>query len=271
MSYCNNLSRFTKSLYRFLTEAFSFGLGFSELGVTDHLVIDMARYASKTGDKSIEIYKTTWKTESIYGNDLDLFVENQHGTYNWYVLQAKVMSHNGAFKDLNYNHNAPIQQWDKLLKHESKYGSKSYYLLYSGRSKINPTTSKPTRGDCLGFPTLEDLALGIVETKTIKHIRNNVLRPYGMLYFKHVFPNEIDSLRMIFCCRNSLPDTREYSRGKIDTGGYKKIYYKGDFVLDQRGSHDDHDIDDSGKNELATYRIIISKPIENNSSNVVNI
>ena len=92
MSHCNNIRQFSSAVYLFLTEVFSYRLTFSELGLTDHLLLDLARYSRLTGLRTVEIYKMSWRIESVYGNDIDLFIQNNSGTYNWYALQAKVMS-----------------------------------------------------------------------------------------------------------------------------------------------------------------------------------
>jgi hypothetical protein len=224
MSHCTNIRRFSTSVYNFLSEIFSYDLNFSELGLTDHFVLELVRYARTTVSQNVEIYKTTWPIESRYGNDIDLFIQNPAtGRYNWYALQAKVMSNNGAFEDISYKP-APIQQWDKLLDHEFTFGSKTFYLLYSGKSK-RPPRNLPTRSDCIGVPLINELGLGIVETLAMKSIRETSLTPYAKVYFRHVFPDHIDSIRKLFCCTNQLPQTsKQFSKMDISTRGYQTIY-----------------------------------------------
>lgn len=223
MTPCKYIGAFSCDVYDFLTDVFSYRLSFSEIGLTDHLMLALARYSSIDRDNTIEIYKTSWRTESVYGNDIDLFVQNNAGTFNWYALQAKVMSYNGAFKDLKFKRNSTAQQWDKLLLHESNFGSKTYYLLYSGKSRRPPTDS-PTRSDCIGIPSIEELGLGIVETQAISSIRASMTNSQ-QFFFRHVFPNQIDSIRKLFCCSDSLPQTtKQFKRADIDTKAYRKIY-----------------------------------------------
>ena len=83
MSKCNNIRDFSRAVFEFLSETFSYGLTFSELGMTDHLMLNIARYKRVTRDNSVEIYKLPWTIESSYGNDLDLLIENSNGTFNW--------------------------------------------------------------------------------------------------------------------------------------------------------------------------------------------
>lgn len=257
MSHCNNIRIFSTKVYHFLTGVFSNRLGFSEVGLTDHLVFSIVAYSNISGQQDVEIYKTTWPIESVYGNDIDLFVQNNSGTFNWYALQAKVMSYNGAFRDLNYDQAAPRQQWEKLLDHEAIFNSKTYYLLYSGQSLLRPPTVGPTRADCLGIPPIQELGVGIVETSVISNLRTNVLSHYSQLYFHHVFPDQIDSLRKLICCAGSLPrTTKQFNRTEIDTDGYQKIYLNNNDRKDSIENDDEKPT--SLKDGFAPVRIIMS-------------
>lgn len=211
-------------VYNFLTDVFKYKLNFSELGLTDHLLHHIIRHSHLSRQQNVEIYKMPWPVESVYGNDIDLFIQNSSGSFNWYALQAKVMSPNGAFSDIKTKP-IPVQQWDKLLDHEKTFGSKTYYLLYCGKSLKAPKTN-PTRTDCIGVPPIDEYGTGIVETNIIKSIRTTSLTPHANLYFRHVFPAYIDSLRKLFCCLNNLPSTtKQFDRNEISTDGYQKIHY----------------------------------------------
>lgn len=255
MPYCNNIRHFSSSVYNFLTEVFSYRLSFSEIGLTDHLMLDLARCSRMTGNNTVEIYKMPWTVETIYGNDIDLFIQNNTGTFNWYALQAKVMAFNGAFKDLKFNRLATSQQWDKLLLHETTFGSKTYYLLYSGQS-LRPPTGSPIRPDCIGIPSIDELGLGIVETQVIQSIRTTIIRPAQQLFFRHVFPNDIDSIRKLFCCSGSLPQTtKQFNRADIDTSGYQKIYFNNNDKIEDT----DEEIEKNNLKEgFAPIRIIVT-------------
>jgi hypothetical protein len=225
MSHCQNINYFSEAVYSFLSRVFRYQLSFSEIGLTDHLILNIAEYSNAHSLNNVEIFKIPWTIESVYGNDIDLFIQNASGKFNWYALQAKVMSYNGSFRDLK-NRSAVIgQQWDKLLDHEIDFGSKTYYLFYSGKS-LRPPNGLPTRNDCIGIPKIEELGLGIVDTSVIKNLREHVLTPYGFLYFKHIFPDHVDSLRKLFCCIDNLPKTpQQFTRSQIDTTGYQKIFF----------------------------------------------
>jgi hypothetical protein len=220
-THCDWARDFSGAVYFFLSEVFSFRLGFSELGMTDHFVFGLARYARSTGRTNVEIFKVPPNVESRFGHDMDLFIQNRSGTYNWYALQAKIMSFNGAFRDIRMK--SGQNQWTLLATHENTFGSKAYYLLYSGRPSIRPPTGSPTRSDCLGIPPIEELGLGIVAANEVGRIRQSLSRS-GQFFFRAVYPDHIDSIRKLLCCESAGPITiSQLTRPQIVTRGYMKI------------------------------------------------
>lgn len=255
MTHCNNIRKFSTTVYHFLTDVFMYNLNFSELGLTDHLLHHIIRYSNLSRQQDIEIYKMPWTVESVYGNDIDLFIQNSSGTFNWYALQAKVMSPNGAFSDIKIKP-IPVQQWDKLLSHEAKFGSKTFYLLYCGQSRRPPNTN-PTRPDCIGVPSIEEYGAAIVETNTIKSIRTIKLTRYANLYFRDVFPDNIDSLRKLFCCAGNLPTTyKQFNREEISADGYQKVYITDNNIKDDIS--EDNSQEGNLKEGFAPIRIVIT-------------
>jgi len=263
MPYCDKIREYSKEVYALLTEVFDYRLSYSELGLTDQLVLQIARWEYQMQSGQVEIYKTTWPIESVWGNDIDLFIQNSSGAYDWYALQAKVMSFNGAFKDLRYPWRSGRGQWDMLLEHEQEFGSKGFYLLYCGRSQAAPT-GVPTRSDCLGVPAIEELGLGIVDPQIIRNIRLNTLRHSQLFDFTQVFPDHIDSFRKLFCCdEERTRSVAQFQKEKIDIKGYRKIAYSPEEGL----SKDDLGVDDAkyyeelemDMRERARVRIIVSQ------------
>lgn len=253
MLHCNNIRQFSIAVYHFMTEIFSYRLTFSEIGLTDHFLLDLARYSRISKHNNLEIYKMPWTVESVYGNDIDLFIQNNLGTFNWYALQAKVMSFNGAFKDLKYKPSSKFQQWDKLLSHETTFGSKTYYLLYCGKFLSTPNTLT-TRNDCIGLSSMHELGLSIVETQVVKSIRTTINQSQ-QFYFKYVFPTKIDSIRKLFCCTSALPETtKKFQKWEIDTSGYQRIYSFNRNNFEDNGEQFENQTSESGK---APIRIIV--------------
>jgi hypothetical protein len=211
VTVCHHVSAFSTAVYQYLSQVFTYRLRMSEIGLTDHFIYSLVNFCTVHTIKNIRIYLTGTKVESIYGNDIDLFVQDADGLYVWLTFQAKVMSFNGAYQDITLKP-AP-NQWDKLLQHETDFDSKSYYLLYNGKSNKKRILT-PTRKDCRGIPAMEEYGLGIVETADLQSQR---LKKTGYIYFSDLFPNHMDSIRKIFCC--SLPPMgRKYARQDIETG-----------------------------------------------------
>ena len=224
MPYCNPIREFSSTVYWFLSDVFNHGLSFSELGLTDHFVLHIAKINRSLGLTDAEIYKATWKRESIYGNDLDLFIQNSSGTFNWYALQAKVMNSNGEYTDLKQK-NVIKQQWHKLQDHESSYGSKAFYLLYNGMFNSTMGNVVLKRGDCVGVPPIDELGLGIVDVNDICSLRVS-MTPSQPIHFNQLCPDYMDSIRKLFCCIETLPPTKkQYLREEINTTGYMESFH----------------------------------------------
>jgi hypothetical protein len=227
MSLCDHSRVFSARTYEYLSQVFAYRLGMAEIGITDIFTFQLVNYYNNTGINSARIYKTNWNQESKYGSDIDLFIQRADGKYNRFALQAKVMSFNGAYKDLKLKL-AP-NQWDKLLDHENKFSSKSFYLFYNGQPTIRPIKKVPTRPDCLGIPSIQELGLGIVETLIVKNIRETLPNPTGQIYMRHFFPDHMDSIRKLFCCDGGNFDIEElkgYDFKEIYTGApYKLIKF----------------------------------------------
>ncbi len=227
MSLCDLTRMFSRRTYKYLSRVFKNRLGMAEIGITDIFLFQIVDYCHNFGLTNVRMYKTNWKQEAKYGNDIDLFVQRRDGKYNRYALQSKIMSFNGAYKDLKLKR-AP-NQWDKLLDHESKFNSKSFYLFYNGQPVIRPTGTVPTRTDCLGIPPIQELGLGIVETRIVKAVRETLPNTTGQVYMRHFFPDQMDSIRKLFCCECSgynSNDLKGYEFKEIYTGApYKLIKF----------------------------------------------
>ncbi len=250
---------FSIRIYDYLSRVFRYRLGMAEIGITDIFLFQVVDYCHNSGLTNIRIYKTNWKHEAKYGNDIDLYVQRSDGKYNRYALQAKVMSFNGAYKDLKLKQ-AP-NQWDKLLEHESKFNSKSFYLFYNGQPAIQPIKTSPTRYDCIGIPSIQELGLGIVETLIVKDVRENLPHPTGLVYMRHFFPDYMDSIRKLFCCDGGS-DMRGYDIEEIYTGmPYKLIEYSEKEIKNDEDeiSEKEEEILNEIHSDIAPIRIIIDR------------
>ena len=219
MNICQRINSISNDFYIYLTRVFKYRLGMAEIGLTDIFLFAIIDYCHNKSLYNIKMYKTTWKTEAKYGNDIDLFIQRADGKYNRIALQAKVMSFNGAYKDLKLK--SVPNQWDNLLTHESLFNSKSFYLFYNGQPLTKPIKTKATRSDCIGIPLINELGLGIVETKIVKTVRESLVSKTGQVYMRHFFPDYMDSIRKLFCCEDgglNSDDLKGYDFDEIYTG-----------------------------------------------------
>lgn len=252
LNLCQYSSYLAQRVYRHLSDVFRYELSFSELGMTDHFILDLVRFSNRVGSATIKAYKTSWPVETAYGNDIDLFVGDGTGQYIWYALQAKVMSHEGEFNDLKIKVRGELHQWHKLLLHERLFGSQAFYLLYVGKSKTNFPSLRPTHGDCTGVAPIGDYGLSLVKAHDV---HTTVTRTTPMR-FSEVFPDYVEPLRSIFCCPRPLPSTaKKYTEDEIFTPAYRQIYAreKGDNSSRDYGAAD-HFLPDG----LAPLRILIN-------------
>lgn len=222
MSLCDYSSYLSQRVYRHLSDVFRYELSFSELGMTDHFILDLVRFTHRRSPATIKVYKTSWPVETAFGNDIDLFVGDGTGQYDWYALQAKVMSHEGEFNDLKVKVKGELHQWHKLLLHERLFGSQAFYLLYVGKSKTNFPPTRPTKQDCHGVVApIGDYGLSLVKALDIY---KTVTRTTPMK-FSDVFPDLVEPLRSIFCCPRPLPPTaKKYSEAEIFSPAYRQVY-----------------------------------------------
>jgi hypothetical protein len=191
---CRQIDLLSKSTYRYLSRVFKYELGIAEIGITDFLIFNIVDYCFKSSLSNVIIYKVNSYNESLHGNDIDLFIQRLDGKYNWFVLQAKVMSYNGNYKDLRKK--KPKSQWDNLLDHEKNKKSKSFYLFYNGKS-TKSTKRSILKSDCKGKYSVEDLGLGIVETSQVKIIKETRKRVENI---HEVLLDNMYSMRKLFCC-----------------------------------------------------------------------
>ncbi len=223
---CDFVNEKSKYTFNLLTDVFKYKLTYSEVGLTDSLIYELTKFIDDNAIRNIEIFKITSDLECLFGNDIDIFVQNSSSNYNWVVLQAKVLGHNGAYNDLIPKKQIP-QQWEKLLIHEKIFGSQAYYLLYSGQPKIRTKQVKgqSVKYDCKGNINFDEIGFGIVKADIIRNIRNAKTK-YQLLYLKDLFPNEMESLRKIFCSCNFFDENdniRTYSKAEVMSNLYSKI------------------------------------------------
>ncbi|WP_460585154.1 hypothetical protein [Hymenobacter arcticus] len=220
--------------------------------MTDLFVLDLVRFSHQIASFQVEVYKTSWPVEKPFGNDIDTFVQDATGHYDWYALQAKVMSHEGVFKDLKVKKPGTVEeQWHKLLLHEYLFGSQAFYLLYVGKSKTSFPTTPPIWSDCKGPASIADFGLTLVKALDIM----NTVASTSPMPFSDVFPSVAEPLRSLFCCPRKAPErATKFSKKDILPPAYKRVYARGKGDDPYRGyNHSDNFLPDG----FAPIRILI--------------
>ncbi|NOU16667.1 MAG: hypothetical protein HOO91_03825 [Bacteroidales bacterium] len=217
----NNLSI---CIFNYLGKVFAHKSRMSETGITDFLFNHIILSSVFTGN--IRLLKLKSNIESVFGNDLDLFVKVGTNQYKWFVFQAKVAEYTGAFNDLKKRNKLSFPQWYKLKIHQLLFDSQPYYLFYYGQSSIKSRKIKGNIGftDCMGNANYRELGLSAVELDEV--IKNRKGKGISQLtYFKDFFPNNVRAFRYFFC-QNGIDKTasRYYSLEEIiETRYYNEI------------------------------------------------
>lgn len=261
MNICDFIDNKSKDIFNFLTDVFHYKLTYSELGLTDLLVYELTKFIKTNSINNIDLLRITSDIECVFGNDLDIFIENYSKTYNWFVFQAKVLGPNGAYNDLKPKKKNP-QQWEKLKLHETVFGSKAYYLLYSGQPKIKTKqiSGQSIKSDCKGNFNFDNIGLGMVAADKILKIRSSK-RNSQNLYLNELFPNEMECLRNIICCGSKFKNVKTYNKSEILSPElYTKI-----LLSDFKDEHKNQIKNDNYFDDLLSYgasrtRIIINTP-----------
>jgi hypothetical protein len=217
----NNLSI---CIFNYLGKIFAQKSRMSETGITDFLFNHIILSSLFTGN--IRLLKLKSNIESVFGNDLDLFVKVAPNKYKWFVFQAKVAEYTGAFNDLKKKDKLGFPQWYKLRIHRQLFNSEPYYLFYYGQSSIK---SRQINGnidftDCMGNANYRELGLSAVELDKVIKKREGTGN-YQLTYFRDFFPNNVKAFRSFFC-QNGLDmnANRYYSLEEIiETRYYNEV------------------------------------------------
>ena len=196
----------------------------SETGITDYIYNHI--FLSSLSAKNVRIFKIKSNVESVFGNDLDLFIKDGENRYKWFVFQAKVMDYNGAFKDLKRKKKGSFPQWTKLQVHQKLFDSEPYYLFYCGQPK---TKTKQISGnirfkDFLGKANYRELGIAAVTLNDV--IKNRKGKGGASLtYFNEFFPKEIKAFRHFFSNKYLNTESNRYYELDeiIDNNYYNEI------------------------------------------------
>lgn len=126
---CHLFIRIAEEIWQHIIYNHNAGINVSEIGITKD-IIALIRTHFKTVP-NFGVWANPGFKESIYGSDIDIFVETNTGDFVWYALQAKALQLNGTYSDMAGIRNGEYQ-WQKLEKLEELSGCITKYLLYNG-------------------------------------------------------------------------------------------------------------------------------------------
>ena len=238
-----------------MSKVFMYNLKVSEIGLTNHLVFDITNFYASFPSKC-EVYSLHAINEHIRGADIDLFIQNSSGSYQYYMIQAKVMDYRGYYNDIaKWN---PKSQFLKLIKGAKKENALPLYLLYNGSTK-NSLNGEGKYGTSV-------VAAGEINKFRTNQRKVGYIHGQNKLYFDLIY-QYMEPYQNLFC--NGLegidlpPNKKE---NEIYTGfPYRKIQKNTDVnPLSEDGKNDYLEklsiIKEKG---LAPIRIIIKDNFEN--------
>lgn len=243
---CSLIRQYERVVWNYLTSVFSFGLKASEIGFTNDLIYRIVKfYGGRPLGCEVYAFNEDVK-EHLRGADIDLFIEeNGTGNYYHFMLQAKIISNNGRYNDIEpWSTRA---QFYKLIRAAHREGATPLYLFYNG----NTRTSSLIPG----------WGLSIVKAQDVKNFRlaqKSLLRkpkPTG----DDLYARSMKAFYVLFC---DLPDDLK-SRTTINGSN---IYKGHPYFRISRRSEPKEDVvaldQDSAKSiqerSLARFRIIIN-------------
>ncbi len=239
MTLQNYIEHISKLFYLRISDISSYQLSMAELGSTDYLIylLEKGRKRFPILREQFETYKSGQKKEKLFGHDFDFFIKNSKGTYYRFALQAKRMIHTGKYDDLvKKGKKGEKEQWEKLKEHELKFKSKAFYLLYNGIPFFRGKTinlSHTFKSDCLGELTIELLGLGLLEREFVEA----QMATKSSFSFQDVY-SYMDSLRLIFCCIDTLKGLHEYSKEEIK--GFKSSLKRFEEIRNQNDGKEEN-------------------------------
>ena len=241
---------FSNFLWKYMSDVFRYGLKISEIGVTNHLIFDITNFYQGF-NKSCEVYSWHAPNEKVRGADIDLFIQNKNGTYQFYMLQAKIMTYRGNYMDIKKW--SPNAQFIKLINAANQESALPLYLFYNG------STNNSYKGN-------QDFGISIVEAVKIRNYRLNqhktkYINTKITLDFDTLFNLNMQPFHNLFC--NGIKGVSLPSSIKEDDIYLGKPYHKISIINVEKDDLHDKDFENfenSGiikDKNLAPYRIII--------------
>jgi len=223
----HKINKLSILIFLYLSRIYGKKLRMSEVGITDFLFNHII--LTNSSKNQLKIFKLKSHLESVYGNDLDLFIKVGNNRYKWFVFQAKVMEYTGAFKDLKQKDKTSLPQWNKLKIHELLFDSEPYYLLYTGQPNISTKKikGKIKNSDCLGQANYRQLGLSVIELNDVIHNRKTK-NTSQLTYFNEFYPDKVKAFRCFFCPKGLDMQANRYYKLEeiINNNYYNEVNYE---------------------------------------------
>jgi hypothetical protein len=213
---CDLFKKIAEIVWKKIARAHKYNINLPEIGITKEIILELLEFQS-TNVQGFDVYAKPGYNESLYGSDLDVFVETNPKEYRWFALQAKMLKKqktNSRYTTLKQGYSKKKQhyQWEKLKLLEGVSGCKAFYLMYNGLKeddsnfqsidrtlKINgllsTNSSQSYTYHSLGC-SLVNLAT-IENSVTLKGKNNRNINPS----FLNFHPNFADPWHVLVCCQ----------------------------------------------------------------------
>ncbi|VXC15744.1 DUF6615 family protein [Maribacter litoralis] len=134
-SLCELFVRVSELVWHKIANYHHLGINVPEIGLTADIIYELTNWGIITG--KADCYIQNAYNEAKNGNDIELFIQNNSGTYDHYALQAKVLKSDKKYKGLDTGYKTSSKyQWNKLYDYAKRKGCIPYYLLYNGNTNM---------------------------------------------------------------------------------------------------------------------------------------
>ncbi|MBW8243160.1 hypothetical protein K1F50_10140 [Muricauda oceani] len=224
-SLCQLFIRISEAVWHKIAAYHNLGIEVPEIGLTADLIYELTNWGNITGKADCYIRKAF--DESVNGNDVELYIKNNMGTYDHYALQAKVLKNDKKYKGLDTGYKTSSKyQWDKLYDYAKSNGCLPFYLLYNGNTNITfPYLKK------YWFFDERQFGCSIVEPRVFQYFykRKTKTPTYTQITPKYAYPWTAltcsKSSRHKMASSSQQQNYRAKSIGEIKNSlsGYKKV------------------------------------------------
>lgn len=202
-AYCQLLQDIAEEVWEIISRSRRTNTHFPEIGITAYVISRLKDKAGAT--PGIGIWSAAGLLESIWGSDIDIFIEVQSNKYIWFACQAKVLYVNGEYSDLHKLFAHKEHQWTKLKRLQFFANCEPYYLLFNGGDEYNINSID----QCLRNFNTSQYGCSLV---TLYDVENST-DPVSFGYFH---PLKAQPWRILGCCELNNKHYKTYAAEQIE-------------------------------------------------------